>query len=259
MSNNSISAARTVYVKHQPSNQLYTLNTTATTFGELKQDMINAGITIDGLSFLEGYTKTEFTQNDASLPQTVMYKGQMKTDLAFMLSRPDKNIKSGMCYAHDCENCDCEDEDLAVRVSRTRKECYEYIKEHNMQEAIKEQFGRPYTNVSTADLDSYIQYTINYNAAQQAEVNKENDDVDAVNEACENAITIMQAESFAINVALKGLERHFRNMHTANAKYLYLFIDLLDNNVITKEYFMERVMGKSLNSEVNELFDNIND
>jgi hypothetical protein len=225
--------------------------------------MINAGITIDGLSFLEGYTKTEFTQNDASLPQSVMYKGQMKTDLAFMLSRPDKNIKSGACDSENCcsysqcENCDCEDEDLEVRVSRTRKECYEYIKEHNMKEAIKEQFGRPYTNVSTADLDSYIQYTINYDAAKQAEESKENDEVDAINEACENAITIMQAESFAINVALKGLERHFRNIHVANAKYLYLFVDLLENNVITKEYFMERVMGKSLDNEVNEIFDSL--
>jgi hypothetical protein len=253
MSNNSISAARTVYVKHQPSNQLYTLNTTATTFGELKQDMINAGITIEGLSFLEGYTKTEFTQNDAALPQTVMYKGQMKTDLAFMLSRPDKNIKSGMCDAHDCE-----DEDLEVRVSRTRKECYEYIKEHNMQSGVKDEFGRHYTNVSTIDLDSYIQYTINCEAsAQQTEVNKEVDEVNSINEACENAVTIMNAEAFAINVALKGLERHFRNMHTANAKYLYLFVDLLENNVITKEYFMERVMGKSLDNEVNEIFDSL--
>jgi hypothetical protein len=255
MSNNSISTARTVYVKHQPSNQLYTLSTNATTFGELKQDMVNAGITIDGLSFLEGYTKTEFTQDSAALPQSVMYKGQMKTDLAFMLSRPDKNIKSGAC---DCEKCN----ETEVRITRTRKECYDYIKEHNLQDEIKAEFGRPYTNVSTVDLDSYIQYIVNYDAAKQAEETKVNDEVDAVNtinQACENAITIMNAEAFAINVALKGLEKHFRNMHVANAKYLYLFMDLLENNVITKEYFMERVMGKSLNSEVNELFDNIND
>jgi hypothetical protein len=193
-----------------------------------------------------------------------MYKGQMKTDLAFMLSRPDKNIKSGATsddcadccdYSH-CESCDV-NEDNNVRITRTRKECYDYIKEHGLQDEIKKEFGKPYTNVSTGNLDSYIQYTINYDAAKQAEANKESDDVNAINEACENAIEIMNAEAFAINLALKGLESHFRTMHMNNAKYLYLFVDLLENNVITKEYFMERVMGKSLNSEVNELFDNI--
>jgi hypothetical protein len=244
MENNSISAARTVYVKHQPSNQLYTLNTTATTFGELKQDMRNAGIAIDGLSFLEGYTKTEFTQDDAALPQTVMYKGQMKTDLAFMLSRPDKNIKSGAC--------DCEEE---IPITRTRKECYEFIQTRGLKDEVKRLYDKPYTNLSTAQLNEYCDIISAHEMGQEA--NKKSDDIDAINEACENAIDIMNAEAFAINVALKGLEKHFRTMHTVNAKYLYLFVDLLENNIITKEYFMERVMGKSLNSEVNELFDNI--
>jgi hypothetical protein len=258
---NSISTARTVYVKHQPSIQLYTLSTNATTFGELKQDMVNAGIVIDGLSFLEGFTKTEFTQDDAALPQSVMYRGEMKTDLAFMLSRPDKNIKSGACDmdnldADTCNNCiercDCE-----MPITRTRKECYEFIQTRGLKDEIKRLYGRPYTNLSTAQLNEYCDIISAHEMAAQQEADKESNDVDAINEACENAITIMNAEAFAINVALKGLERHFRNMHTANAKYLYLFVDLLENNIITKEYFMERVMGKSLNSEVNEIFDSI--
>lgn len=38
----------------------------------------------------------------------------------------------------------------------TRKECYDFIKKHNLSDEVKNKFGRHYTNVTTENLLNYV-------------------------------------------------------------------------------------------------------
>ena len=67
----------------------------ATTLGELKQEMRERGINYEGMTFYEGHIRAELIDDAASLPNNIPYKGQVVNDLVFMLTTPNKNIKSG--------------------------------------------------------------------------------------------------------------------------------------------------------------------
>ena len=111
-------------------------NSAATTLGELKTDLTAAGIDYSDMTFFEGLTKTEL-KNDASLlPKDVEYKGNVTNDLVFMLTNMDKKIKSG--------------------ADMTRKEMYEYIKQHDLEGAVKVFYGCNYTNVNNNALEALI-------------------------------------------------------------------------------------------------------
>lgn len=38
----------------------------------------------------------------------------------------------------------------------TRKDCYDFIKKHNLNDEVKNKFGRHYTNVTTENLINYV-------------------------------------------------------------------------------------------------------
>lgn len=38
----------------------------------------------------------------------------------------------------------------------TRKDCYDFIKKHNLSDEVKNKFGRHYTNVTTENLLNYV-------------------------------------------------------------------------------------------------------
>lgn len=108
------------------------MESAATTLGELKADMSAVGIDYNGMSFLEGLTRTELVDNASQLPTNVMYRGQTTNDLVFYLTATNKKIKSG---------------------AMTRQEVYSILAESPiLKEIVKDEYGRNYTQVSTEDL-----------------------------------------------------------------------------------------------------------
>ena len=108
----------------------------ATTLGELKQEMRERGIDYTGMTFFEGHMRAELKDDAAPLPTNIPYKGQVVNDLTFMLTAPEKKVKSG---------------------AMTRAEAYAEIKKRGLQGACVDKFGKHFTQCSTADLISLIE------------------------------------------------------------------------------------------------------
>ncbi len=122
---------REILIANTKTQKRSKVTTSATTLGELKADLRAAGIDYSGMTFTEGISKTQLLDDATQLPQNVMYKGQPTNNLVILLTNTKKNISSGYM---------------------SRKEAYQAIKEHNLQDAVKEEFGRNFTQVSTSDL-----------------------------------------------------------------------------------------------------------
>ena len=126
---------RTIKIANTKTQQRYTIQTSATTLGELQDQMSAQGIDFAGMSFTEGLSKTQLIGRDSLLPTNVMYKGQPTNDLVMLLTNTTKNIASGAI---------------------SRKEAYRLIKELNLQDVISEGEGKNYTLVKTDILEDYI-------------------------------------------------------------------------------------------------------
>lgn len=122
---------REILIANTKTQKRSKVTTSATTLGELKADLRAAGIDYNGMTFTEGISKTQLLDDATQLPQNVMYKGQSTNNLVILLTNTKKNISSG---------------------TMTRKEAYQAIKDNNLQEAVKEEFGRNFTQVPTSDL-----------------------------------------------------------------------------------------------------------
>lgn len=109
--------------------------TNATTLGELKSALTSAGIDFSGMTFTEGISKTQLLDDATQLPQNVMYKGNPTNNLVILLTNTKKNIASGIM---------------------SRQEAYSAIKKHNLQDEIKEVFGRNFTQVATEALATFL-------------------------------------------------------------------------------------------------------
>ena len=107
----------------------------ATTLGELKQEMRERGIDYAGMTFFEGHMRAELKDDAAPLPTNIPYKGQVVNDLTFMLTTPEKKVKSG---------------------AMSRAEAYAEIKKRGLQSACVDEFGKNFTQCSTVDLISLI-------------------------------------------------------------------------------------------------------
>ena len=126
------------------------INSAATTLGELKTDLDNAGIGYTDCTFFEGLTKTELNNNDAILPHDVPYKGTITNNLVFMITNASKKIKSGA----------------------DRKFIIAEIKAKNLTEVVKNTYGKNYTNCKTEDLEKILSMN-NTSAPKEAPAKKE--------------------------------------------------------------------------------------
>ena len=122
---------REILIANTKTQKRSKVTTAATTLGELKQALSAAGIDYNGMTFTEGISKTQLLDDATQLPQNVMYKGQTTNNLVILLTNTKKNIASGI---------------------GSRQEAYQIIKENNLQDAIKDTFGRNFTQVPTANL-----------------------------------------------------------------------------------------------------------
>lgn len=104
---------------------------TATTLGELKREMREAGIEYEGMTFFEGHLRAELKDDASILPTNIPYKGQVVNDLTFLLTAPEKKIKSG---------------------AMSRAEAYNAIKARGLQDECVKRFRKNFTMCKTQDL-----------------------------------------------------------------------------------------------------------
>lgn len=142
---------REILVANTRTQKRSKITTAATTLGELKVALAGAGVDYSGMTFTEGISKTQLLDDATQLPQNVMYKGQPTNNLVILLTNTKKNIASGM---------------------GSRADAYVAIKELHLQDAIKEIFGRNYTQIPTSDL--WI--VINDNGDDTVDEDEEEDD-----------------------------------------------------------------------------------
>lgn len=130
---------RTILIANTKTQQRHELHTSATTLGELKAAMMNAGIDYSGMDFTEGISKTHLLGDNTQLPSNVMFRGAPTNNLVMLLTNTTKNIASG-----------CGE--------RSRKEAYAIINEvgEDAKSGIQMQFGKNYTQVKTVDLWDFI-------------------------------------------------------------------------------------------------------
>lgn len=126
---------KVIIIDNRNQSQKVISNSVATTLGELKREMGEMGISYEGNTFYCGQMRAELKDDAAPLPETVMYRGQEVRDLTFMLTAPEKKIKSG---------------------AMSRPEAYARIKELGLQDECKKSFGKNFTQCGTAGLEALI-------------------------------------------------------------------------------------------------------
>lgn len=125
----------TVLVESTQSKVVFESN--ATTLGELKNELREKQVRYDSdCVFKEAASKTILTSDESILPSNIPWKGQVTNDLVFMVTAPQKKIKSGAI---------------------DRKEAYARVKELGLQGKIQEHEGKNFTQCATAVLISYIE------------------------------------------------------------------------------------------------------
>lgn len=127
---------RKVIIVNNKTQSQKTIMSNANTLGELKAEARAAGVNIDGMTWYEGHLRAEMKDDAAELPATVMWRGQETTELTFLLTQPEKKVKSG---------------------SMNRAEAYAAIKSMGLQEACKTKYGKNFTQCSTCDLVMLIE------------------------------------------------------------------------------------------------------
>ena len=125
----------TVLVESTQSKVVFESN--ATTLGELKNELKERQVRYDSdCVFKEAASKTILTSDESILPSNIPWKGQVTNNLVFMVTAPQKKIRSG---------------------AMDRKEAYTRVKELGLQGKIQEHEGKNFTQCSTAILISYIE------------------------------------------------------------------------------------------------------
>lgn len=90
-------------------------------------------LSIDEGQFFEGTTHTDLSSNSQVLP--ALPESKKERGYVFFVSPAQNKIKNG---------------------AYSRKECYTLVKELDLQDAVKEEFGRNFTQVATDALNSFI-------------------------------------------------------------------------------------------------------
>lgn len=174
---------REILIANNRDQSKYRIVTDATTLGELQDAIVrNEGvykmvgqswvsnpspINISGLTFTEGITKTQLLARDSALPTNVQFKGQTTNNLVMLLTNTTKQIRSGAYPTN-------------------RKDFGTYIKQNNLGEAIKQEFGDNWTRISTDKLIGFFASQEGNNTASNKdainEVRKELKDKEKVKE-----------------------------------------------------------------------------
>lgn len=131
--------ARNITIVSTQNQNKYVVNTDATTLSELKSALRQQGISYDGMTFYEGLSHTELLTDESVLPHDVPYKGNTTNELVFMLTLPNKKIKSG------------------ANLPETRQALYDTIVELNLQNAVINKYSKNFTQCKNSELMAVIE------------------------------------------------------------------------------------------------------
>ena len=189
----------------------------ATTLRELKQEATNNGVDIEGLTWFEGHLRAELIDDNAVLPTSVNYRGRETTDLTFMLSVPNKKIKSGV----------------------DRKELFNKIKAFNATDACYTHYNKHYTRCSNAELQHIIDL---YEKEVQNSVQEE---------------TVVAPESSSDNTSNASTDTASLSVkRMAEILYSNCVINLSEYKEITAIIGIHTVSAKDMSTdEIDEMFD----
>lgn len=127
---------RKITVLVESTQSKHVLQSNATTLGELKDELREKNISFNSDDvFKEGMSKTVLTTDESILPSNIPWRGEVTNDLIFMVTAPQKKIKSGVM---------------------TRAEVYAEIKRLKLQDIISKKVGKNFTQCSTAILLTFI-------------------------------------------------------------------------------------------------------
>lgn len=127
---------RKITVLVESTQSKHVLQSNATTLGELKDELREKNISFNPDDvFKEGMSKTVLTTDESILPSNIPWRGEVTNDLIFMITAPQKKIKSGVM---------------------TRAEVYAEIKRLKLQDTISKKVGKNFTQCSTAVLLTFI-------------------------------------------------------------------------------------------------------
>lgn len=127
---------RKITVLVESTQSKHVLQSNATTLGELKDELRDKNIFFNPDDvFKEGMSKTILTTDESILPSNIPWRGEVTNDLIFMVTAPQKKIKSGVM---------------------TRAEVYAEIKRLKLQDTISKKMGKNFTQCSTAVLLTFI-------------------------------------------------------------------------------------------------------
>lgn len=127
---------RKITVLVESTQSKHVLQSNATTLGELKNELRDKNISFNSDDvFKEGMSKTVLTTDESILPSNIPWRGEVTNDLIFMITAPQKKIKSGVM---------------------TRSEVYAEIKRLKLQDTISKKMGKNFTQCSTATLLTFI-------------------------------------------------------------------------------------------------------
>lgn len=183
----------------------------ATNLGELKRDLDAAGINYSDMEFIEALTKTQLKDDSSPLPHDVPYNHTTTNELVFLLTIPNRKIKSGI-----------DRNDVYNRINN-------FENSEAMKEAIKNHFGRNYTMVKTSDLDDFIdvfEYNWHHENEPVSETAPEStvdyrlnileDNVARLNNAIMNIIDVLDEDYFT-----EGIYEAFTNGTNAKDRTVY--------------------------------------
>lgn len=127
---------RKITVLVESTQSKHVLQSNATTLGELKDELREKNISFNPDDvFKEGMSKTVLTTDESILPSNIPWRGEVTNDLIFMVTAPQKKIKSGVM---------------------TRLEVYAEVKRLKLQDTISKKVGKNFTQCSTAVLLTFI-------------------------------------------------------------------------------------------------------
>ena len=128
---------RTVTVYDQSTQEKTVIEgVSATTLGELKAILRDNGINLMDMDIREGISRVDLKHDDAILPHDTPYRGGTTNDMLILLTKTNKKVSSGVMGRSD-----------AVR----------FIKDNELEEDVREAFGKSWTNVSTDDLVNFVE------------------------------------------------------------------------------------------------------
>ena len=158
---------RKITIVSTKTQKKYVVESNATTLGELKSVLNANNIDYDNMTFYEGLSKTELSHDDSILPHDIERNGQTTNELVFMLSNMNKKIESGA-------------------LSDVRAAVYHEIQDKNLQEAVKAQFGRNFTQVPTAALVEFVETTTICNTVEKENLTLEEAFVELCKVLCDD-------------------------------------------------------------------------